>query len=134
MPFQKLRQAFVYCFTIICVSNIVFFCNQYQQIHAAAEPALQPGHEFADLVPYLTHEHTIGYFTDLDFSAESIDTGSFLSAQYRLAPVVLDVNNTHHRLILIDASSRLNAFNLMEKLHATPVYVSPYGKLLVQRQ
>ena len=134
MLFKKIRQTILFLFVIICVSNIALLLNQYRQIRVDPEPIIKPGYEFADLPALLKNERAIGYFTDLDFSAESLDTKNFLAAQYRLAPVVLEVNNLHHRLILIDASNSLAAFNLMENLPGTPFYLNPYGKLLVQRQ
>ena len=134
MPFSKLRTAIVFFFLMVCVINLIPTLKDYQQAYfQPGEPVLTPGHEFLGLLPYVQNKKRIGYLTDLNLSPESIDTGSFLSAQYYFAPIVLDTNYQDHKLILIDASTSAAAFTLMEQLPATPLQINPYRRLLVQR-
>ena len=135
MFINKLRLLITCFFLAVSAFNLVDGYRQYHQNRAGSvEPILEPGYEFAGLAQHLADDRSIGYLTDLDFSAESQYTRNFLSAQYKLAPVTLDVDNTYHQLILIDASEPFIAFNLAEKLKTTPVYYNIYGKLLVGKQ
>ena len=131
---KKLRTVIISIFLVIAAVGSIATYQQCRQIRTnAIAPIAEPGAAFADLLPYVGHERAVGYFTDLDFSSESMDTKSFLSAQYQFAPIVLDVNSTHHKFILIDPSSPMAGFGLTEKLGATPIYMNPYGKLLVEK-
>ena len=136
MPLKKIRIVITCSFLLITAADIFFSYQKYREIRAdadASKPVLEPGFEFADLKHLLFPSQTIGYFTDLDFSSESINTQNFLSAQYQLAPVVLDVNNQQHSMFLIDASTQWMAFHLAEKMRTEPVYSNPYGKLLARK-
>ena len=135
MLHSKLRGAFIGFFLIINAIHAIATYQEYRMIlSGASEPITPPGRAFAELAPFLKNQKTIGYFTDRDFSPESLTTQNFLSAQYELAPVALDVNNKNHPLILVDASVAFTAIRLMEQLQTVPIYSTSDGKLLVEKQ
>jgi len=135
MLLTNARLIIAFFFLAVSAYHLVTGYGQYRQnLAASTQPVVEPGYEFAGLAPFLAQDRRIGYVTDLDISPESPHTRRLLSAQYKLAPVILDVDNPHHRLILIDASESFLAFNLAEKLKAAPVYYNVYGKLLVGKQ
>ena len=132
MLIAKLRIALIIFFLIVIAANIPALYWKCQEIRTGAlDPEIDPGLKLADLPQYLKDEHVIGYFTDWDFSPESPNTRNFLSAQYQLAPIVLDVDKKH-KINLIDTTSLPVAMRTMEKLQTTPIYLNPYGKLLAQ--
>lgn len=134
MLLTTLRIVIIGFFLIVSTVHAVVSFQQYRRARVAGfAPSLQPGHEFADLPPFVLGNKKVGYFTDLDLSPENYDTGNFLSAQYQFAPALLDINNSDHTFILIDASSPESAFKISQRLQARPVYFNPYGKLLVQK-
>ena len=130
---KKIQTTIVFIFLLIASFNASSTYRTYQRLRAHPVLTADPGFEFSDLAPFLADQPTIGYFTDLDFSSESLTTKNFLAAQYKLAPVALEVDNSRPPLILIDASSPEAAFKLMKRLGAEPVYLNPYGKLLAHK-
>ena len=138
MTLAKLRILFTRIFCIVLAVHIIqtaviMYADYRQSQTPPSDWLLEPGYTYENLLPWLNGETAVGYLTDLDLSPESADTENFLSAQYKLAPVRLEVNNKNLKLILIDASSLSTAFTIMEKIPATPVHWNRYGKLIVQR-
>ena len=124
-------------YSITLLAGLVIAWSVYhtsQLYRVATSPAAQqsnePGREYADLRSYLKDVRVIGYFTDRNFSSESAQMKYFLSAQYMLAPVILDVNNPRHPLMLIDCQSLILPFDIMQRLHAEMIYINNNGKIL----
>jgi len=102
---------------------------------ACALPASQtsePGKAYEDLKPYLYGLESISYFTDRELRPESPQMKYFLSAQYMLAPVLLDVDNPDHELMLIDGQSFVYPFDIMQALNAEMIYINNAGKILAR--
>ena len=124
-------------FILLCAAvgcNFLLLFKTYRL--ALAENRLrkppQPGCEFLDFKPKLAPLKIVGFFTDKDMSSERND-GQFLAAQYTLAPVILDLNNPRHRLVILDYTSFIAAFEKIRAINARPVYVNGYGKILAER-
>ena len=93
----------------------------------------EPGIEYIDFKPLLKGIHRVGFLTNKNTSAEHND-GQFLKAQYMLAPVVLELRDENQSLLVIDPTSLIPAFDIMQRLNAVPILVNPYGKVLAQRK
>jgi hypothetical protein len=75
-------------------------------VHENFTPSLEPGQNYQFIKDALPKNITqIGYYTDRILTPEKIDTGYLLSAQYALAPIILDLNNTSADYILEDLES-----------------------------
>ena len=122
---------------LFCIGsiNFVFLLKDFSGAIPIAQKSRIPipGQEFADLAEYLKGVKTAGFLTDKDMSPERND-GQFLAAQYTLAPVVLDLNNPDHELVILDCISIPSAFDLMELTHRVPLFINPYGKILAKRK
>ena len=94
-------------------------------------PALGLGYKFAGLENIFKNESHIGYYTDknLDDAKDAMD---FANAQYRLAPVVLDLNNTRHKFILFDCSNPATALSKIKELGLIPFKINQFGIVLTK--
>ena len=91
-----------------------------------------PGREFASLQGHLAGVERAGFLTDKNMSPENND-GFFLMAQYALAPVMLDLDDTTHTDIILDCRNYFHALDLMKKADAAPVYTNDFGKILARK-
>ena len=91
-----------------------------------------PGLEYLDFRPFLNQTTQAGFLTDKPMNPENND-GQFLAAQYILAPTRLELNNPQNSMFLIDATSLPAAMRMLKDVHASPVYVNPYGKVLAHK-
>ena len=94
---------------------------------------LEPGSQFARFKPYLQHTPKIGYITDKGTSRETND-GTFLQAQYFLAPTIIERNAIHHPFIMIDSTNKPYILRMVTILNAKGVAHNPYGQALLKRQ
>jgi len=97
------------------------------------EKYLWPGYEFTGFRERVIPLKRVGYLTNKDMSAERND-GQFLAAQYTLAPVVLDLNNDDHRWLILDCTSLMAAFDIIQEVGAVPIYINGYSKVLAEKR
>lgn len=123
---------FVLFFFIV---QVIFFLKAYPSYlkQSASQAALEPGHEFSDFKGALSHVSAAGFLTNKDMSSERND-GQFLAAQYALAPVVLDLNNSRHRFLIFDYTSPLIASGVAQQLPATILLTNEYSKILAEKK
>ena len=93
---------------------------------------LEPGYEFADFRNKLSGVKRVGFLTNKDMSSEKND-GQFLAAQYILAPIILDLDNTSAQFVIMDSTSLIPSFDFMRKLHIEPIHINEYGKVLARK-
>ena len=113
-------------FSMIRSYNLALFSNNQNKFS-------EPGYEFLDLKEILSNTAIIGFLTNKNMSSEKND-GQFLKAQYILVPTVLDLGNDNYNRVIIDATSLIAAFDIMQKMGAVPVYVNQYEKILAERK
>jgi len=95
----------------------------------AIKPYAFAGEKFAGLQELLAGERYVGYYTDKDLDVNK-DAQQFAQAQYTLAPVILDLNNTQHRYILFDCTSPDVALRTMKQVGALPLRRNQFGIIL----
>ena len=93
----------------------------------------EPGFEFAGFKEKLSGLKRVGFLTNKDMSPERND-GQFLGAQYMLAPVVLDLGNPRYRWVILDCTSLIPAFDMMQEIKAAPIDVNEHSKVLAERK
>ena len=85
-------------------ANILYsfpFIINSLRTHPGTAPV--PGLEYADLKPYTRSRARVGYIKDWTVRHETVHR--LLTAQFQLAPTVLDADESSHELSLIDAST-----------------------------
>ena len=92
-------------------------------------PNFEPGYEFEDFKDKIKGEKIIGFLTNRDTSAEKNDQ-EFLLAQYMLAPVILDLNNPQHKLLILDYTSPIFLGYKLKELSAVRLYDNSFNKVL----
>ncbi len=118
----------------LLLHNIVDITQLYKKISRLNKDLVfnPPGREFAGFQERLAGVETAGFLTDKNMSPEKND-GLFLMAQYALAPVILDLDNTAHTDIILDCQNYFHALDLMKKADAAPVYTNDFGKILARK-
>lgn len=91
------------------------------------------GFKFSGLEEILNGIEHVGYYTDQDISL-NYHLAEFAQAQYILAPVILDLNNTQHEFILFNCSSEGKAFAKIKDIGAIPLKKNKFGILLAQHK
>lgn len=89
------------------------------------------GSQFAGLGAFLGSESHVGYITDRK-PTDDATIARYEQAQYMLAPVVLDLNNTGHKLLIFDCSSDEAALYKMKLAGAVPLKRNQFGIILGQ--
>ncbi len=87
-----------------------------------------PGAAFLDLKDKLKSLKIAGYLTNKDVSSEKND-GEFLMAQYALAPIVLDLGQTH-TVNIISTTSKEALVAILQQHKLKPLYINKHGKTI----
>ena len=88
----------------------------------------EPGYEYADLKSFITSEKRIGYIKNWDIRHETVHR--LLTAQFQLAPVVLDPDETSHPLWLMDSWTPESLTALLAATHGTPLVINKFYKAM----
>lgn len=91
------------------------------------------GFKFSGLDDILKDVKYVGYYTDKDLTVTH-HLAEFAQAQYIVAPVILDLNNTKHKFILFDCTSEGKAFTKIREIGAIALRKNKYGIILAQNQ
>jgi hypothetical protein len=94
-------------------------------------PYVFTGVKFTGLKSVLNHAEYIGYYTDKDLDNRQ-DAAQFAQAQYILAPIILDLNNTDHEYILFDCSSLAVTLDKIQELGILPMRRNQFGIVLAR--
>ena len=114
---------------LFCAQSVLkglFFSNETLQLPPP------PGIEYAEFKIIIQGAPLIGYLTDRDMTPEGND-GSFLMAQFALAPTTLDYNNESTRFILLDYTSMMKAMFKTNHIARKEQFLNPYSKILLER-
>jgi len=129
-----LRLFFIALFGILIAINFFTISTKtIKQVKNLDKQFLEPGFEFAGLKKPLEGIPKAGYLSEKNQTAENQD-GRFMMAQYMLAPTVLDLNNPNHQYLILDCSRPEAALYLLKETKAKPIAVTPFGKILAERQ
>ena len=71
----------------------------------------------------------VSYYTDKDLSVNQ-HLAQFSQAQYIVAPIILDLNNTKHEFILFDCTSEEKAFTKIKEIGAVALRKNKFGIIL----
>ena len=115
--------------TVNCLFVIVNVLSKLQN----KVPYYPPGYEFVDFRNKLMGEKVIGYLTNRDMSAEKNDQ-EYLLAQYALAPVIVELNNPNHKLLILDYTDPVFAVYKLKELKAIHIYDNKFNKILAIRR
>jgi hypothetical protein len=94
-------------------------------------PYIFMGIQFSGLKDILKNISHMGYYTDKDMDNRA-DALQFAQAQYTLAPIILDFNNTNYEYILFDCSKEEIAFKKMVETGAVPIRKNQFGIILAR--
>jgi hypothetical protein len=96
-------------------------------------PFVFGGEAFTGIKDLIQGEKYVGYITDKDLKADK-NIAEFSQAQFSLAPVILDLNNPNHRLLLINCESKQRAQAVLQYYKARPVRKNNLGVILAARE
>ncbi len=74
----------------------------------------------------------VGYFTDKDLT-DKTNAAQFSQAQYILAPVILDLNNTQRDFIIFDCTTPDVALEKIKEIDAVPLVKNKFGIILARK-
>ena len=94
-------------------------------------PYIFMGNKFLGLNTVLKSMKYVGYYTDKNLD-ENKPALQFAQAQYILAPIILDLNNTHHPFVLFDCSSEEVALQKIKENGLTPIKRNQFGIILAR--
>jgi len=95
------------------------------------KPYVFLGFKFSGLKEILGDVSYIGYITDKNLD-NKIDAMQFAQAQYKLAPIILELNGTQHKYVLIDCSSIEVAKEKIKELDLVPIRQNQFGIILAR--
>ncbi|MBF0569421.1 MAG: hypothetical protein HQL18_01430 [Candidatus Omnitrophica bacterium] len=78
-------------------------------------------------------EKYVGYLTDRDIKGDKNAAARFAHAQMALAPIILDLNNPGHRLLIIDCQNPQVAAVILAKIKARPLRQNGPGLIIAER-
>lgn len=137
-PFQLNLTTLIAALGICLVSANFFFLNVYT-IRKHAEdakysgPYPEPGSQFANFKNLISNQtKSIGYITDKSMSREKND-GTFLQAQYYLAPVILKLQDENQPLFILDSTDIDYIIKTIRRLNAKRLSSNEYGQALMVR-
>ena len=92
-------------------------------------PYVFMGYKFSGLKDILGDQQFLGYYTDKSLD-ERLPALQFAQAQYILAPIILDFNNTEYEYILFDCSQGEVAQKKIHELGVIPIRKNQFGIIL----
>ena len=128
------KNLFIVSLAAVVVFNIVTLTKELINIHKLKAFAASqfPGRIFSGLDKTLEGIKYAGYFTDKDIN-NIAQAKHFAQAQYVLAPVILDLNNTDHEYILFDCTSLKITFDKIKEIGAVPLKANQFGIILARK-
>lgn len=100
-------------------------------VKARTKPFIFIGTQFEGLKDPLHGLQKVGYYTDRSLD-ERFAAAQFAQAQYVLAPVILDLNNIDHPLVIFDFKNKNKSVQNILELEMIPVSISPSGIILAE--
>lgn len=106
--FSRTNLVFLLILTVFLAFNAGDLARHAAQMRKTRQKQAYPflGHQFSKIEQVIGPlPARIGYMTDKDLS-QVLPGMQFSQAQYVLAPAILDLNNIHHRYLLLDYSDK----------------------------
>ena len=100
-----------------------------EQTHPQATQLHSLAAQFSGLQPVFAHVPRAGYYSDKNMDWP-LAIAQFEQAQYRLAPTVLELNNTNLPIVIFDCTSPAIAMAKIKELGLVPVSASNTGIIL----
>ena len=127
---QRVKQIFVWVLVLICVVNAGQFVLQAMERAGQQQMAFhQLGDQFRGLEQFVGHQRRIGYFSDKNMD-QPMAMAQFEQAQFWLAPIVLDLNNTQYPFVIFDCTSPQAALTKIKELGLNPIKANKNGVIL----
>jgi hypothetical protein len=98
----------------------------------ARRPYIFWGIKFAGLSEALKDVKRVGYFTSKDLN-DHFTALQFAQAQYALAPVILELDDTNHEYLILNYDNPILAIAKAKTIGAKPLKMNPFGVVLAQR-
>ena len=118
---------------LIAINFFFLFIYSMSRLSKIDLPILEPGTQFESFREHLKGVDKIGYLTNKDSSPEKND-GAYLQAQYYFAPMIIELNNNHHRFNVIDYEEPMFIIYVFNDLKARRVANNEYGQALAERK
>ena len=131
LPASPPQTFFLVCALLIIVFNAVTLYKKTSQLGQIRQqiPFLFLGNKFLGLKEILKNPKYLGYYTDNNLD-ENKAAMQFAQAQYILAPIILDLNNTDHPFVLFDCSREEIAMQKIKEAGLVPIKRNQFGIIL----
>lgn len=132
---SKPKIIFILAILIIIATDVWNSSQDIWDLHSKREknPFFFVGYIFSGLDDILKDTKYVGYFTDKSMD-NSAYAAQFAQAQYTLAPIILDLNNTQHDFILFDCENLTTAQQKIKELQLLPIRRNQFGIILTRRR
>ena len=116
-----LSSLLLFCFLGVTVFNTVelFLDLKKNQRIRRVIPFIFLGFKFSGLDQFFKDEKYVGYYSDGDAKDANV-IEEYSQAQYVLAPIILDLNNTSHRYTIFNCTSDAVAMKKIQELGLRP--------------
>ena len=129
----KLKHYYLLAIAIIILANSIQLTEEIIKLNKIRkyQPYSFPGHQLLGLSSFLENSQYIGYYTDKNLS-NNLNARQVAQAQYILAPIILDLNNIHHRYVLLDCTTLQKAWTKTKESNLVPYKISKTGIILTR--
>lgn len=129
-----MREKFIIILTSVLIGlNGLDLLSGFPGKSGRQKPVAEPGNQFTAFADALKDAGHAGFLTNKDLRAEK-NYEPFLQAQYRLAPTVLQLNEIHPGVNILDYTKPVWAIYTLKSLRAEPRAATPDGQVLAVRQ
>ena len=135
-PSKKIKILYAAFLSVLSLINVFILAKDIFSTQKRRENSQMfyfTGVRFSGLKDFLKDAGYVGYYTDKNLSKNEY-AAQFSQAQYVLAPIILDLNNTAHRFILFDCTTEKKAFEKIEEIGAIPLKKNQYGIVLAEKK
>ena len=119
---------------LITANNVLASFKDIWDLHTRRQrnPYFFSGTIFSGLKKILKESKYVGYYTDKSMDLTPY-AAQFAQAQYILAPIILDFNNTDHEFIFFDCLDEKAALKKIKEIKAIPFKKNKFGIMLATK-
>jgi hypothetical protein len=127
------QTAFLICVLCLLPLNIAALYKEIRGLGRIRQkiPFIFMGNKFLGLNSVLKGENRIGYYTDKDLDVNQ-HALQFAQAQYILAPIILELNNTSLHFVLFDCTTEEAAMQKIKDAGLVPIKKNQFGLILAR--
>ena len=127
------KNLFTLAALILLIINLITLGLKHKKMRQARQqiPYIFMGYKFSGLKEILKNTDTVGYVTDKNMDDRN-SALQFAQAQFILAPVILELNRTDTRYLLIDCTNPQIAREKIRKIGAVPLKMNQFGIILAK--